>query len=290
MITQSVALDLVNGQQVFPVPGAGAGMTQQLVFTCDVYPAAGTLTLEYQLMGVGAWQPVYKGFALPLNAPIVLAAEGAVGAFRVALAGLGAGGSNLRVWAGSAPAGLGFPSGAFVGLRALTVQPYTEANVKNGVQFYARANYPLATPIPTGQSRKLHFTTGAKPVLVKLRDFSYVAEELRINLYRSPTGVSGGTPLVIHNYNGVNPVASTVAATKNVTTVTDGVEFDGGDPEFFFGANAVAQRVSTSIPQGRERVLPPNASFLVVITNTGTGDARCQYFLDWYEGGSDLPA
>lgn len=290
MNTKQFELSLVSGQQVFQMPGAGEGMTQQVIFTCDVYPGAGTLTLETQVMGSGAWLPVYKGAALPLNAPIVLATEGAIATFRVTLAAIGGGGSGLRAWVGNAPAGLGFPAGAFVGLRALTTQPCTEANVKNGVQFYARANYPLASPIPAGQTRKLFFQTGAKQVLVKLRDFAYVAEELRLNLYRTPTGVSGGTPLVVHNYNGVNPVATTVSATKSVTTVTDGVEFDGGDPEYFFGANAVAQRVSNSIPLGRERVLPPNTSFLVAITNTGTGDARCQYFLDWYEGGSDLPA
>ena len=42
-------------------------------------------------------------------------------------------------------------------------------------------------------------------------------------------------------------------------------------------------------PDGRERVLPPNTSYIVAITNSGGGNARCRYFLDWYEGGTDLP-
>jgi len=35
--------------------------------------------------------------------------------------------------------------------------------------------------------------------------------------------------------------------------------------------------------------LPANAEFIVAITNTGSGAARAQYFLDYYQGGTDLP-
>jgi hypothetical protein len=37
------------------------------------------------------------------------------------------------------------------------------------------------------------------------------------------------------------------------------------------------------------RILPANTEFAVVITNTGAGNARVQYFLDFYEGEPDLP-
>ncbi|MCV0420076.1 MAG: hypothetical protein K5804_17685 [Microbacterium sp.] len=189
------------------------------------------------------------------------------------------------------------PDGAFTGLRAITTQPYTEANVKNGLEFYLRASWsivggteiPAHGPIPAGETRKVHFLTTSKDIIIKLRDFAYAAEELTLALYKDPTGVSGGVPLVISNYNEVNPVATTVSASRDVVTVSDGTEFGGGDREVFFGANAVAQRTGTSIPFGRERILPAGGEYIVAITNTGTGSARVQYLLDWYEGGTDLP-
>lgn len=181
------------------------------------------------------------------------------------------------------------PDGAFSGLRAIITQPYTEANVKNGLQFYARAVWPIGDEIATLTSRKLWFRTNAKPVIVKLREFQYIAEELKIQLFIGPTGVTGGTNLTIHNYNGVGAVATTVQAKKNVTITSNGTEFDAGDPEHFFGSTTQPQRSVAVALQGRERIIAANTEFAIVITNTGTGSARVQYLLDFYEGGTDLP-
>jgi hypothetical protein len=182
-----------------------------------------------------------------------------------------------------------FPPGVFTGTRAITVQPYTEANVKNGTEFYLRVSYPTADPVVQGTSRKIFFQTGAKKVVIKLRDVAYVGEELSINLFSAPTGVAGGTPIPVRNYNRVNPVATTVTATRDVTTTSDGTLFDG--PEYLFGSSNAPQRNPVSIPAGRERILAPNSSFLVVISApAGVGNSRAQYFLDWYEGDTDIPA
>lgn len=215
--------------------------------------------------------------------------NGPTARIQISLAGV-SGFSTYRViiWRTDDPMPL-IPDGAFAGTRALTTQPYTEANVKNGVQYYLRAAWPTADLIAQATTRKLSFSTGAKPVIIKLRDFQYVSEEISISLYANPTGVGAtGTAVPIRNYNGVNPVASTVTARVNVTTTTDGTLFDG--PEFFYGAANAAQRSSASIPLGRERILPANSNFLVAITaSAGVGNSRAQYFLDWYEGGTDLP-
>ena len=157
------------------------------------------------------------------------------------------------------------------------------------MQYNLRATWPLTDTIAAGATRKIWFKTNAKPVIVKLREVQYVAEELTLRLFRTPTGVTGGTALSIHNYNSVSPVATTCQATKNVTTTSDGAEFDNNNAEVFFGASNAPQRSVSIALQGRERILPANSEFIVSITNTGSGVARAQYFLDWYEGGSDLP-
>lgn len=215
--------------------------------------------------------------------------EGPCGRLRVSLAGTNAVTAYLRVWRGD-DASSGIPSGAFSGTRALTVQFYPEANVKNGLQYNLRAVWPIADSIASGTSRKVWFKTTTKPVIIKIRDFQYVAEELKIELFQGPTGVSGGTVLGIHNYNGVNPVATTVQAKKNVTITSNGTQFDHDDPEYFFGsANDPQRQSATAFPLGRERILPANTEFAVVISNTGTGVGRVQYYLDFFEGGTDLP-
>lgn len=214
--------------------------------------------------------------------------DGPAARMRLSLAGTNAVTARVTIWRGDDSAS-GFPSGAFTGLRALTIQPYTEANVKNGLQFYARAVWPLADEIATLTSRKLWFKTNAKPVIVKLRELQFMAEELKIQLFIGPTGVSGGTDITIHNYNGVLPIATTVQAKKNVTITNNGTEFDAGDPEHFFGSATQPQRNVAVALQGRERIIPANTEFAIVFTNTGTGNARVQYLLDFFEGGTDLP-
>ena len=289
MTVKAIPLTLANGQQIVPVFGAGMnGGALQVIIAASVAPAAGTIQVEQRLAGSSQWMLVPHATGDLSEVPLSFTAYGNIDAYRFTIAGL-SGGAGLVMWLADVE-GIGFPDGAFTGLRALTVQPYTEANVKNGLQFFVRATWPLGDTIEaTTGVRKIWFKTGAKPVIVKLRDFQYVAEEMRIRLFSGPTGVSGGTPLVVNNYNSVNPIASTVQVVKNVTTVSNGTEFAGTDAEYFFGESAMGNRSSASIPQGRERILPANTEFLVEIANTGSGSARAQYYLDWYEGDPDLP-
>lgn len=283
MVTSN-PLQLVNTPQIFPVPGGILG-SAQLLIQFDTAPSAGTVTVERRAPGQTAWTPLAKGTAKSITSgALALRVDGVVGSIRVTFTGL-TGGVNPLLWI----APVDTPQGLFTGLAAVTTQPYTEANVKNGVQFYMRAVWPTADLIVQGTTRKIFFQTGAKPVVIKQREFQYVSEELAINLYSNPVGVGvTGTALTIRNYNAVNPVATTVTARVNVTTTSDGTLLDG--PEYFFGAANAAQRSAGSIPQGRERILAPNSSFLVTITaSAGIGNSRAQYFLDWYEGDTDLP-
>ena len=281
-------LSLTDGEHTFVSPGA-PGTSQQLLVVCAEYPSAGTLSLAYRLAGSLDWVPVERGSNMDLSAgPAALEFYAAALEYRATISGV-VGGSGLSVWLSQLEE-RGFPPGAFEGLRALTTQPYTEANVKNGLQFYFRAAWHLGEVIPTTETRKVWVKVGVKPLIVKLREFLFVAEEIRLELFASPTGVTGGEDIDIHNYNRVNPVAtSLLGVKKNVVTVSDGTPFDRNDPEYFFGASSAPQRAQSSIPQGRERIIPPNTEFIVAITNTGSGNARAQYLLDWYEGEPDLP-
>lgn len=283
-MANSYPLDLVATPQVIPLAGS-PGPFHNIILSFDAAPSAGTALIEYRNLG----EPTFKAISHANGVPITsgyfkVRLDGSVAALRITFSGL-VGGSGPRIWDDFQDA----PDGLYTGLAAITVQGYAEANVKSGLQFDMRATWPLASVIPTGQTRKVRFQTGSKYVLIKLRELQYIAEELTLRLFQGPTGVTGGTPLSIHNYNSRNPVASTVSATKNVTTTTDGTEFNAADPEVFFGSSNNPQRNQAISLQGRDRILLPNTTYLVTLTNTGTGDARAEYHLDWFEGNTDIP-
>lgn len=175
----------------------------------------------------------------------------------------------------------------FQGLRARTVQSYNEANIKNGLQYYLGVNWPTADPILNGEvnARNVIFVTGDTTVIIKARIVSYIGEEFKIELFALPT-YSGGTPISIGNYNARNPIPTTVTAIKDAIVTDDGIGFEG-EADYYFGGTA-GNRDSLAIPDGRERVLSKNTAYHVKITSVeGTG--RFAYYIDWYEGGTDLP-
>lgn len=283
-MANSYPLDLVLTPQVVPLAGS-PGPFHNIALVFDSAPSAGTVLIEYRNLADPSWKPISHANGVTITSGFfAVRLDGSVAALRITFSGL-VGGSAPRIWDDIASA----PAGIYAGLAAITTQPYTEANVKNGLQFNLRATWPLGDLIVNGTTRKIWFKTTTKPVIVKLREFQYVGEELILRLFRGPTGVTLGTDLTIHNYNAVNPVASTCFAKKNVTTTSDGTEFDAGNAEVFFGSANAPQRNSSVALQGRERILPANSEFIVSITNTGTDSARVQYFLDFYEGGTDLP-
>lgn len=172
------------------------------------------------------------------------------------------------------------------GLRAINVQSYNESNVKLGLQYYLKANWPTGDVIANGAPRNIIFQTGSKPVIVKTRIVSYIGEEFQLEIFSNPT-FTGGAPKVVGNYNTVNPVPTTVTVLKDATVTDDGTPLDD-EPDYYYGATT-GNRNAQSIPDGRERIIPENSTLMVkVSSNIGSG--RFSYFIDWYEGEPDLPA
>lgn len=279
------SLSLANGQQSFRIPGAYGG-TQQIVLACATYPAAGTLSLEYQLVGDTLWRPVPNGSNLPFAGPIVLATYGAVAGYRVTLAGLGAGGSGFAAWVAEADPE-GFPAGAFVGLRALTVQSYIEANVKNGVQYEVSSYNPA---LGVGLSQDTVFITGSQPVLVKTRLIGHDSNKMvDARVYKNTVFTAGSGQVVPYfNLNDRNPVAGGVTIRAGAAISNIGTEF--GAATYSIGTSAQAQNtVGTFQNSGFERLLSPNTTYALRVTNNGTQPCQVSAYLSWYEGGTDLP-
>lgn len=190
--------------------------------------------------------------------------------------------------------------GIMRGTRALVVQSYTEANVKNGLQFYARRTFS-GSPVVNekagaftslGQKRIMYFEIGSSKVIVKDRVVKYIGEEFELRLYNA-TGLAAPTKageIMVSNYRSDGEAKPT---SVTVHEVIDGDQGPMGtliaDPEAYFGSSSQGQRNADSLLEGRERVLPANSQFYVEIEMTAGTVGRFEYFLDWYEGSPDLP-
>jgi len=206
---------------------------------------------------------------------------------RLSIAGTGAvvaASASAEIWRYGFPMDLS-PPGVYSGFRAQTQQGYIEANTKAGVQFYIQ--HALPQLVATTGLYKILFTTGAKRVLIKAREMYSNGAVSSLQIFKQPTTPSGGSPIVVQNYNDVAPVATTVAVQGGVTVVSNGTAW--GDPQRLFGSSAAGQRVGSGLAPGGDRILKTNSTYLIEIKNTGTGTADIDYFLTWYEGGTDLP-
>jgi hypothetical protein len=176
------------------------------------------------------------------------------------------------------------PDGAYAGLRAQCVQTYTEANVKNGVQYEVSVN---VASLGVGAHQDTIFITGSRPVLIKNRIVQFNGVSLLTRVFRAPT-YTGGSVVPYYNLDDISPVAGAVQIIGGATVTGTGTEF--GAPTYSIGSTDVGNSsLSTFSTQGIERRLRPNTTYLQRITNDSPEAQRVTGYLTWYDGGSDLP-
>ena len=177
------------------------------------------------------------------------------------------------------------PDGLYTGLRAITVQTYTEANVKNGVQYEVSSYNPALAA--SGNIRTI-FITGAKPVAIKARLVSFDGAGIEARVYKWPT-YSGGTLAPYFNLSDVNPVAGGVQIRSGATITATGTEF--GARSYLIGSiQPGSQSAGSFSVAGQERSLAPNTAYMLELISMDTAKAqRVSAYLSWYEGGLDLP-
>lgn len=244
-----------------PVSVVGLPTVSQSIYdTGDIFKAV-------QPFAVGEWR---------VNGP--------VSRIKVSLAGV-TGFTTYRVviWRTSEPLMM-IPDGAFVGLRAMIIQNYIEANVKNGVQYeFSGDNLALAN----AASIDTIFTTGANPVVIKGRTVKFNGTHLTTRVYRAPT-FTGGAIVPYFNLNNKNPVAGLATIRTGATVTVPGTEF--GAPTFDVGTSGQGNTsVSTFSTFGVERILAPNTVYLQRITNDSGATQEVSSYLTWYDGGVDFP-
>ncbi len=173
---------------------------------------------------------------------------------------------------------------AFRGLRAIITQSYTEANVKNGLQYEASG---IAASLAAGANFDVEFQTGAKPVIVKGRQISFTGTQITATVFEAPT-TSGGSAATVYNLNRINPVATTCTVKTGITVSATGTQISA--PTYGIGSAGTGNSVNgTYAVDGAERVLKPNTKYLLRITNNDAATQKAAAIFSWYEGTTDLP-
>lgn len=169
----------------------------------------------------------------------------------------------------------------YSGYAAITTQPYTEINSKNGTQYEAQINLGN---IATGATKGFSFYSGDDPVLVKFRQITGDYEDITYTIYRDSV-VSGGTPVEYGNLSSRNPVDGSVVI-LNQPTVGDTGTLDT-QPKDILGSG-VNKVITYGEPQG-ERVLSENTTYYVTVTNNSGSNAIPKLLIDlgWYQGPID---
>lgn len=189
------------------------------------------------------------------------------------------------------------------GLRAITTQSYTEANVKNGRQYAASSYF---TGLTAGETIDYIIIVGAKPIAIKAQ---YIAlkngGDILIDWYRGPT-YTGGTDLsaLVTNQSDINPVAPLavlIGPTPTDPSTGNYAPDDASKPT----VTALGTRIQPTLVElgttglggstlarnttiGLEQNLAPYTTYLYRRTFRGATDA-CFGFSTWYEGDLDLP-
>lgn len=178
------------------------------------------------------------------------------------------------------------PSGLYEGTRAMTTQNYTEANVKNGVQF--EADIQLLN-IASGAVIDLVILTGNLPVALKGAVQQFDEEGFSRTFYQNPV-YTGGSPIPYYNKNYYNPSAGQLQILSGATVTSSGTQVSA--ERRFLGSNQGGNRtISTqsSVTFGLETVLAPDTVYLIRTTNLAPSSQSIITYVTWYEGELDLP-
>lgn len=176
-----------------------------------------------------------------------------------------------------------FPEGITSGLRAMTVQGYVEANVKNGTEHEGST---LLTGVAAGTSNDTIFLTGALPVSLKARVIAYSGTGVSGFIYEDPT-YTGGSPVAYQNANAINPVTGLSQIIVGATVTVDGTLVFA--PTHSIGNQSQQGKGTSGALLGGERILKPNTPYLLRLTSLDSQAQDISSFLSWYEGELDLP-
>lgn len=177
--------------------------------------------------------------------------------------------------------GTGIDPRLYTGLQGLTIQPFTEANVKNGTQFTISEEIPI--PQASIVYRAFKTPNDGRDILIKTRIIN-TDGGMRYTPHTSQTGVVQGADKTdqIVNLNAKSSNTSGCQYYEVLSTTDDGPFFDVVRSAVGSGNNA-EQGIFSGL--GIERVLIPDTEYLLKFENLDTNtDIYVVYSITFYSG------
>lgn len=167
------------------------------------------------------------------------------------------------------------------GDQAITIQPSTEANSKDGLQFY---KYLPIDALATNGTRWTVLQTGDKDVLMKTIDMKGNNELFDFAIFEGTT-FTPNTAIPVRNYSLRDSVpASTVTVYDGVTVSANGTQ--KSDPFRGVGSPSVGGRaIGSARGSGIEFVWKKNTTYAIRQRNLSTSNTLTgELYTTWYEG------
>lgn len=195
------------------------------------------------------------------------------------------------------------PESVFSGMRAVTMQGYIEANVKNGVQFSAST---FLTALTANENIDIIVITGAKKVLVKAQYLALKnSGDILMDWYRNPTYTGGANISAgIFNQSDVAPQPTTmqlIGVTPTDPAAGNYTPNDATKPNVtnvgtkilptiaVLGTTGIGGSAqSRGAIEGLEQVLEANTAYLFRRRPLAATESMFG-FSTWFEGEPDFP-
>lgn len=155
------------------------------------------------------------------------------------------------------------------GNQAINIQPFVEANSKNGTQYEAAFYIPS---LAAGASAYVLMQVGAQPVALKDVQVGFKSLLLSVDTWRNPS-FTGGTPIPVFNMNDELAVPDDVTLLANPVVTNNGTQVSPS--VYTLGTQDVGNRIVGTISNtvGVERILWRNSTYLLRVTNRDTVNA-----------------
>lgn len=175
---------------------------------------------------------------------------------------------------------IALPPEIFDSVKAITVQPFTEANSKLGTQYETSFYNPS---VSAGANADIVIIVGDDPILIKEVSVEFDCTVISSQVFRAPT-YTGGTALDVFNFNDEMAVPGTASLLAGATVTDPGTAV--GSKIYSLGSEGQGNRRIASVSQrtGVERVLWPGATYLFRITNEDNADSQIAGVATWYQG------
>lgn len=247
-------------------------------FSSLVTPTDGLVIWQFTTDEV-VWQQMYAGNYRPQDGYIIPPkAVGNIKAVRVITSGI-VGAAYVRATINSYLfLDNGIDPRVYNGPYAVTVQSFVESNGKRGLSYEAS----FTTTLAGNASADFIFITGQFITLIKTRQLEFEGSGITARVYKNTT-YTGGSTVPYYNLNDVVQVPTDVQLFQGVTVTNVGTEIAA--PTYALGTTSGGgNAVSTFALPGAERILAPNRTYLLRVTNNDGSSRKIAGYISWFSG------